>query len=156
MAVLHPRHKLTYFKNAGWEADWIKTAESIVHKTFKQSYEKAETKPDVDETVPAAKEKPKNMFNELEALAAPKASDLRSEIDRYLSTDVEDVRDAVMWWTERKSMFLILSRMALDYLSIPGECSHHRHFPLVSQRFPATSVDVEQVFSRGRLVLSHT
>jgi hypothetical protein len=96
------------------------------------------------------------MFDELEALAAPKASDLRSEIDRYLSTDVEDVRDAVMWWTERKSMFPILSRMALDYLTIPGECSHRRHFPLVSQRFPATSVDVERVFSRGRLVLSHT
>ena len=34
--------------------------------------------------------------------------------------------------------------------------SHCRHFPLVSQRFSATSVDVEQVFSRGQLVLSHT
>ena len=66
-----------------------------------------------------------NMFDELEALAAPKASDLRGEIDRYLSTDVEDVRDALMWWSLRKSMFPMLSRMALDYLTIPGEC-----FPL--------------------------
>ncbi|KAF8545877.1 hypothetical protein OG21DRAFT_1380245, partial [Imleria badia] len=24
--ILHPRHKLTYFKNAHWEADWIDTA----------------------------------------------------------------------------------------------------------------------------------
>ena len=28
--VLHPMHKLTYFKNAGWEAEWIDTAEEIV------------------------------------------------------------------------------------------------------------------------------
>ncbi|KAA1478819.1 hypothetical protein DENSPDRAFT_757967, partial [Dentipellis sp. KUC8613] len=24
--VLHPRHKLDYFKNANWESDWINTA----------------------------------------------------------------------------------------------------------------------------------
>ncbi|KAF9559745.1 hypothetical protein CPC08DRAFT_621297, partial [Agrocybe pediades] len=24
--VLHPRHKLQYFKTAGWEAEWIETA----------------------------------------------------------------------------------------------------------------------------------
>ena len=46
--------------------------------------------------------------------------------------------------------------MALDYLSIPGKpvsitiTYHHAHYVL------ATSVDVERVFSRGRLVLSHT
>jgi hypothetical protein len=71
------------------------------------------------------------MFDKLEALAAPKASDLRSEIDRYLSTDVEDVRDAVMWWSERKSMFPMLSRMALDYLTIPGKSFSPLSFPTV-------------------------
>lgn len=28
-----------------------------------------------------------------------------------------------MWWTERKGAFPLLSRMALDYLVIPGEFS---------------------------------
>ncbi|KAG1760279.1 hypothetical protein EDD22DRAFT_761708, partial [Suillus occidentalis] len=36
--VLHPRHKLSYFKEAGWGAQWIQAAESIVHKEFERSY----------------------------------------------------------------------------------------------------------------------
>jgi hypothetical protein len=44
--------------------------------------------------------------------------------------------------------------MALDYLTIPGECScasWYRYLIVCS----ATSVDVERIFSRGRLILSH-
>lgn len=36
--VLHPRNKLNYFKNAGWEADWIKTASDLVRDEFDLSY----------------------------------------------------------------------------------------------------------------------
>jgi hypothetical protein len=36
--VLHPRHKLSYFKTARWEADWIETAESLVCDEFNRSY----------------------------------------------------------------------------------------------------------------------
>ena len=36
--VLHPWHKLSYFKQAGWPADWINTAKDIVHAQFKCSY----------------------------------------------------------------------------------------------------------------------
>jgi hypothetical protein len=32
--VLHPRHKLHYFKSAGWEDEWIETARSIVREEF--------------------------------------------------------------------------------------------------------------------------
>lgn len=42
------------------------------------------------------------------------------EIDRYLTTDTEDVKNVLSWWWERKSLYPCLSRMALDYLSIPG------------------------------------
>jgi hypothetical protein len=35
--VLHPRHKLQYFEMAGWEQEWIDTAEEIVRKDFEQS-----------------------------------------------------------------------------------------------------------------------
>ena len=42
----------------------------------------------------------KNIFNNISALLAPKASDLRGELERYLSMDPEDVTDALLWWYE--------------------------------------------------------
>ena len=37
-SVLHPGHKLSYFKQAGWPTKWIGTAEEIVRAEFKRSY----------------------------------------------------------------------------------------------------------------------
>ena len=45
--------------------------------------------------------------------------------------------------------------MALDYLTIPGESLCICQASRINQMTAATSVDVERVFSRGRLVLSH-
>jgi hypothetical protein len=36
--VLHPRHKLSYFKKAKWEDDWIKAATQLVRDEFDLSY----------------------------------------------------------------------------------------------------------------------
>ena len=36
--VLHPRHKLHYFKKAGWEETWIDAAHNIVRAEFDQTY----------------------------------------------------------------------------------------------------------------------
>lgn len=36
--VLHPRHKLKYFENAGWEEEWIDTARQIVRDEFDRTY----------------------------------------------------------------------------------------------------------------------
>jgi hypothetical protein len=36
--VLHPTHKLTYFKKASWEKEWIKTAEELVCEEFQDHY----------------------------------------------------------------------------------------------------------------------
>ena len=99
-----------------------------------------------------------NIFDTLPSLAAPKASDLRSELDRYLGSDPEFVPDVLAWWFERQNVYPMLSRMALDYLTIPGK---HRFFGLVMgihihhNTSVATSVDVERVFSKGRIFLSH-
>lgn len=79
-----------------------------------------------------------NVFDNLPALSTPRATELHDELERYLSADLEHVVDILMWWTEQKGMYPCLSRMALDYLSIP-----------------ATSTDVERVFSKGRILLSH-
>ncbi|KAG1840505.1 hypothetical protein DFJ58DRAFT_667157, partial [Suillus subalutaceus] len=36
--VLHLRHKLSYFKTAGWEAEWIQTASDLVRHEFDFAY----------------------------------------------------------------------------------------------------------------------
>ena len=46
MAVLHPRHKLAYFKAQGWEESWVDAACDIVHKEYNRSY--ASARPDSD------------------------------------------------------------------------------------------------------------
>jgi hypothetical protein len=63
----------------------------------------------------------RNIFDNLPSLVEPKSSELRDELDRYLSTDPEQVDNVLMWWNDRKASFPSLSRMALDYLAIPGE-----------------------------------
>lgn len=90
------------------------------------------------------------------ALAPPKSSELGNELERYLSADIEDVRDAVAWWHAHQAVYPRLSRMALDYLTIPGK--YHPPSPLqviLIYFVLATSVDVERLFSCGRLLLSH-
>jgi hypothetical protein len=34
LAVLHPQHKLAYFKAQGWEESWVDTAHKIVHEEY--------------------------------------------------------------------------------------------------------------------------
>ncbi len=36
--VLHPRHKLEYFKKAAWLASWYSTARDLVRTTYELSY----------------------------------------------------------------------------------------------------------------------
>jgi len=36
--VLHPRHKLEYFKKHNWDPEWIDTARRIVREEFDRSY----------------------------------------------------------------------------------------------------------------------
>ena len=62
----------------------------------------------------------KNVFDKLPALIAPTQSDLCDKLECYLSSDPEHVGDVLMWWFERQQAYLSLSRMAMDYLSIPG------------------------------------
>jgi hypothetical protein len=95
-----------------------------------------------------------NIFNNIPALAKLRRSELRDELHQYLNTDPEFVDNVLAWWFEKCTMYPRLSRIALDYLTIPGEFNCYllkRHLMV----FPATSIDVERIFSRGRLILSH-
>ena len=45
-----------------------------------------------------------------------------TELDRYLKTaQVKDVKDPLQWWMDNVVSYPRLSRMARDFLVIPGE-----------------------------------
>ena len=46
--VLHPRHKLSYFKTTRWEDEWITTAEQLVRDEFTNSYMNTEADSDAN------------------------------------------------------------------------------------------------------------
>ena len=84
----------------------------------------------------------------------PVASKLKDELEQYLEHPVENVKNPFAWWSKNRVLYPRLSRMALNYLSIPG--MYITTPPTVDLTTPtATSVDVKRVFSKGRLVLSH-
>ena len=69
-----------------------------------------------------SKNKSDNMFDNHPALLAPVNADVGDEITRYLTLSTEDVHDGgLLWWIERRKLYPRLSRMALDYLTIPRE-----------------------------------
>jgi hypothetical protein len=80
------------------------------------------------------------------------------EMNLYLNTEPENVADPIQWWYEKRKTYPRLHQMAIDYLTIPGVCLAIRVFIFTHgwQPYIATSVDVERLFSRGRLILSHT
>ena len=62
-----------------------------------------------------------NIFDALPTVSRSKKVGLANEITRYLSAPTEATLDPLVWWMERKGIYPRLSRMALDYLSIPGQ-----------------------------------
>ncbi|KAG5649995.1 hypothetical protein H0H81_001130 [Sphagnurus paluster] len=61
-----------------------------------------------------------NRFDNLPSMLGPCQGDTRDELDRYLSTEPVYVADALAWWIERRDDYPCLSRMAIDFLTIPG------------------------------------
>ncbi len=56
------------------------------------------------------------------AMPIAAASAVRNELDDYLTSPREAVNgDPLAWWWEHRRTYPKLSRMALDYLSVPGE-----------------------------------
>lgn len=182
LAVLHPRHKIRYFKEAGWSSEWIETARQLVEDVYNNSYASRHASAvlskdkDIDTGVEdnvrtnlqnrssmyakwSRQQKPRpseseNIFDNLPSLAKAKPKQSHSELDAYLAADVVNITDALTWWTEHREIYPQLSRMATDYLSIPGTLSQHPYVDSIDI-FVATSVDVERLFSRGRVLLAH-
>lgn len=102
------------------------------------------------------------MFDNLPALAALKQNTVDvapGGLDAYLAAPCEAVSDdeVLAWWNNHRAVYGAgLRRMAVSYLTAPGTCYvllAALSCALITQ--PASTVDVERVFSRGRLVLSH-
>ncbi|KZV90151.1 HAT dimerization, partial [Exidia glandulosa HHB12029] len=60
------------------------------------------------------------------------------ELERYLNAPTEDTIDIVGWWWAHRETYPCLHRMAIDYCSAP-----------------ASTIDVERLFSTGRILLGH-
>lgn len=145
-AVLHPRHKLSYFKKMKWRHDWITNAHNMIRTEYDKRYANRipRVRQDSGLDKSSTEDAPVNEkvcrwhariqfisntghhsqpdMNIFEALEHEDITDdeVSDELTRYLSTDPERVKDALEWWNDRCASFPNLSRMALDYLSIPG------------------------------------
>jgi hypothetical protein len=50
LTVLHPRHKLEYFRKADWTEDWIEVAKRIVRDEYERTYKVTEGDVEVDDS----------------------------------------------------------------------------------------------------------
>ena len=107
-----------------WEAEWISTAEKLVRNKFQHSYMSVkitDDQEDMEDNSSECMNTKMNIFDSLPVLAPPKPSDLGSELDHYLSTNVGHGTDAITWWHKCHHIYLSLLHMVLDYLTIPGK-----------------------------------
>ena len=58
-----------------------------------------------------------NIFEDLPALSAPSKSDLRDELNRYLSTDPEHVTNAISWWYEKHFVYPLIDHVSVNLCS---------------------------------------
>jgi hypothetical protein len=135
--VLHPSHKIDYFKQADWKEEWQKTAVEIVREEFERVYADILDSED-DDSQPvcllfssflyffhtffqeASEINSDNIFDSLPTLSTPKKTALADELTRYLAAPTEAASDPLAWWIERQAVYPRLSRMARDYFCIPG------------------------------------
>jgi hypothetical protein len=164
ITVLHPRLKVKYLWLLKWKKVWIDNAVSLLRERFNADYaqipqalDTSGSDSDSDPLETPSHDCSLNVYDNLPTLSMFKPAKLDDEITRYLKADIENINvsDGLKWWAGQRQTYPCLSRMALDYLSIPGMCSTLIYLYMLTES-TATSVDVERVFSRGRLILTHT
>ena len=125
--MLHPHHKLTYFKTTGWTDKWIDTAEALICTQFHERYASRDSHNPkdcrylTDEAMSAdismvlevyychkmgflhlaAGSTLSNIFNNLPALAPAPIAAITDELRLYLKTDIGNVSDVIHWWYEK-------------------------------------------------------
>ena len=82
------------------------------------------------------------------------------ELEHYLAAEPDvTIENTLAWWVspERRAMYPALSRMARCYLTIPRkfDASQHRSASYILNTHVATSIGVERLFSKGRIIVTH-
>ena len=78
-----------------------------------------------------------NQFDYLPSLKTRAAASTRDELDSYLATGPVSVDDPIAWWRDHEDLYPRLSRMAIDYLTIPGtSLVHPRSVRKLTRDFP--------------------
>lgn len=161
--VLYPGYKLEYFKQMKWPRDCIQTAWNISKDCYKAHYIHltVEEEPPwihVDDKESMSEDEVchiflipcqilKHMFSFNPLFQGSHA--LEEELDDYLASEIENVKDHILWWQCNWQVYPWLSRMALDYLKILVHATHHCCTNPAHCHITATLVDVECVFSHG-------
>jgi hypothetical protein len=76
-----------------------------------------------------------NIFDALPSMSFASKSGLADELTRYLVAPTEWTTDPLKWWVENQSLYPCLSRMALNYLSIPGNPQSPFSLPFATYDF---------------------
>ena len=144
-SVLHPCHKLNYFKKAGWDDTWIKTTQEIVCTKFDQTY----------------------AFMDVEAGASCKATCKTISCVHYIWDErTNSFFQPSTGWPRTCNWCPCLVAWEKSCLSSSSSYGYRLFdysrsvflivgFIWLMIRWSATSIDVEHTFSQGQLLLSH-
>jgi hypothetical protein len=132
--VLHPRFKSSYFVKAKWPHEWITTAQKILKDEWTKNYKVAAVTSTSDTPVSSfffchltvtklnnqqAPSSKKDYFAELDDLMADVPAG--DTLDEWLaSPPLATVTDPIAWWLAMEAAGHPLSRMSLNFLSVPG------------------------------------
>ena len=74
--------------------------------------------------------KGRNRFTNIPSISISKSTKVGDKLEKYLAAPPEKADNPFSWWVKNRHPYPRLSRMALDYLSIPGESRQHLWFNL--------------------------
>ncbi|KIY61256.1 hypothetical protein CYLTODRAFT_460015 [Cylindrobasidium torrendii FP15055 ss-10] len=142
--IMVPFYKTGYFVDHGWEAEWIAIALDLVRHEWQNRYKKGITANTPSTNNVDTASTTRNRFAEIASKSYGTSSHGSDALECYLETPaLSSAVDPIAYWAasldkpDRHGVIVRtgmgqLSKMALDYLSIP-----------------ATSVDIERMFSHA-------
>ncbi|KZV93426.1 hATC-domain-containing protein [Exidia glandulosa HHB12029] len=154
-AVFNPSIKKTFFESrpAQYPASWLNGVLARMDEVFRTCYLAGDESPSA-----GVQAEPMTFEDEMFGLSPVKTSNtapgargrgarggvraehtaFAAELEHYLATPRDKTSDVISWWLAHRGTYPNLHRMALDYVSAPG-----------------TTIEVERLFSTGRILLSH-
>jgi hypothetical protein len=127
--VLDPRFGISYYKrDTGVNADSYEEIYAVVDSIYKSFYAP------INAEVPSVVVDEYDLFDN-----EPAVDELKDYCNNSIRLNGGQNQDILLWWKANSKKYPNLSRMARDYLAIPG-----------------TSASSERLFSSGKLMISDT